>query len=41
MHGAKEDAKDEAKEHGVAKNPTEHGHMTVTNLTMVTESCSK
>jgi hypothetical protein len=41
MHGAKEDAKDEAKEHGVAKNSAEHGHMTVTNLTMVSESCSQ
>jgi hypothetical protein len=41
MHGAKEDAKDEAKEHGVAKNSTEHGHLTVTNLEMVSESCSQ
>jgi hypothetical protein len=41
MHGAKEDAKDEAKEHGVAKNSTEHGHLTVTNLKMVSESCSQ
>lgn len=41
MHGAKEDAKDEAKEHGVAKNSTEHGHMTVTNLKMISESCSQ
>lgn len=41
LHGAKEDAKAEAKEHGVAKHSTEHGHMTVTNLTMVSDSCSK
>jgi hypothetical protein len=41
LHGAKEDAKAEAKEHGVDKNSTEHGHMTVTNLTMVSDSCSK
>src|ERR1700732_3780593 len=41
MHGEKEDAKDEAKEHGMAKNATEHGRMTVTNLTMVSEGCSK
>jgi ABC-type sugar transport system substrate-binding protein len=41
MHGMKEDAKDEAKEHGVATHSTEHGHMTVTNLTMVSESCQK
>jgi hypothetical protein len=39
MHGMKEDAKDEAKEHGVDKDATEHGHMTVTNLSMVSESC--
>jgi hypothetical protein len=41
LHGAKEDAKAEAKEHGVDKGSTEHGHMTVTNLTMVSDSCSK
>src|ERR1700681_175721 len=39
MHGMKEDAKPEAKEHGMGKNSTEHGHMTVTNLTMVSDSC--
>jgi hypothetical protein len=39
MHGMKEDAKSEAKEHGVDKDSTEHGHMTVTNLSMVNESC--
>jgi hypothetical protein len=41
LHGAKEDVKDEAKEHGVDKDSTEHGHMTVTYLKMVSESCSK
>lgn len=41
LHGAKEDAKAEAKEHGVAKNAAEHGHMTVTNLKMVSTSCEK
>jgi hypothetical protein len=41
LHGAKEDAKAEAKEHGVDTVSTEHGHMTVTNLTMVSDSCSK
>jgi hypothetical protein len=41
VHGAKEDAKDEAREHGVDKNSTEHGHMTVTNLKMVGSSCEK
>jgi len=39
MHGMKEDAKEEAKEHGVDKDATEHGHMTVTNLSMVNEKC--
>ena len=41
MHGAKEDAKAEAKEHGMDKNSTEHGHMAVTALKMVSDSCSK
>jgi uncharacterized protein DUF5818 len=41
LHGAKEDAKAEAKEHGVDKDSTEHGHMTVTDLKMVSDSCSK
>ena len=41
MHGAKEDAKAEAKEHGMDKNATEHGHMAVTDLKMVSDSCSK
>jgi hypothetical protein len=41
MHGAKEDAKAEAKEHGMDKSSAEHGHLTVTHLKMVSESCSK
>jgi hypothetical protein len=41
MHGAKEDAKDKAREHGVDKDSTEHGHMTVTGLKMVSETCSR
>lgn len=41
LHGVKEDAKAEAKEHGVDKDSTEHGHMTVTYLKMVSDSCSK
>jgi hypothetical protein len=40
-HGAKEDAKEEAKEHGVGEKSTEHGHMTVTEMKMVSESCSQ
>src|SRR5216683_337971 len=39
MHGMKEDAKAEARERGMDKNSTEHGHMTVTNLKMVSETC--
>ncbi len=41
MHGMKEDAKAEAKEHGMGKHSTEHGHMTVTNLSMVSDTCKK
>ncbi len=40
-HGMKEDTKEEMKEHGMDKNSTEHGHMTVTDLTMVSGSCQK
>ena len=40
IHGAKEDAKENASEHGVGDS-AEHGHMTVTGLKMVGESCSK
>jgi hypothetical protein len=38
-HGMKEDTKDEMKEHGMNKNATEHGHMTVTDLAMVSDTC--
>jgi hypothetical protein len=41
MHGVKEDVKAEAKEHGMDKHSTEHGHMTVTNVTMVSDTCKK
>jgi hypothetical protein len=41
MHGMKEDAKAEAKEHGMDQDSTEHGHMTVTNMKMVSESCKQ
>jgi hypothetical protein len=41
MHGMKEDAKKEAQEHGIDKSATEHGHMTVTNASMVSSSCAK
>ncbi len=39
--GLKEDTKAEAREHGIDKNSTEHGHMTVTALKMIRTSCSK
>jgi hypothetical protein len=41
MHGMKEDTKEEMKEHGMDKNATEHGHLTVTDLSMVSDSCKK
>jgi hypothetical protein len=41
IHGAKEDVKNEAKEHGMDKGATEHGHMSVTNLKMISESCDR
>jgi len=40
-HAMKEDAKAEMKEHGMDKDSKEHGHMTVTGLTMVSETCQK
>jgi hypothetical protein len=41
MHGMKEDAKAEAKEHGVDKDSREHGSITVTDLSMVSDTCKK
>ena len=40
-HAMKEDAKAEMKEHGMDKDAKEHGHLTVTALSMVSETCSK
>ena len=40
-HGLKEDTKAEAREHGIDKDSTEHGHMTVSGLKMVSDSCSR
>ncbi|MBZ5568238.1 MAG: hypothetical protein LAN64_10365 [Acidobacteriia bacterium] len=40
-HEMKEGAKEEMQEHGMAKNATERGHLTVTNLTMIRDTCSK
>jgi hypothetical protein len=39
-HGMKEDMKEEMKEHGMNKHTSERGHMTVTHLTMVGDTCS-
>lgn len=41
LHNMKEDAKDAAVDSGVKKNDTEHGHLNVTSLRMVGESCAK
>jgi len=38
-HGMKEDVKQEMKEHGMNEQATEHGHLTVTHLTMVSDTC--
>lgn len=40
-HNMKEDAKDAAADADIKKNNTEHGHLTVTRLKMVSESCGK
>ena len=40
-HNMKEDAKTAATDAGVKKTDNEHGHLKVTNLKMVSESCSK
>ena len=39
MHNMKEDTKDAAKDSGMKKTDTEHGHMKITDLKMVSESC--
>jgi hypothetical protein len=41
MHNMKEDAKDVAKDTGAKKSNSEHGHLTVTNVKMVSDSCGK
>jgi len=41
MHNMKEDAKDTAKDAGVKDNNTEHGHLKVTDVKMVGDSCQK
>ena len=39
MHNMKEDAKDTAKDAGMTKNSDEKGHLTVTAVKIVSESC--
>jgi hypothetical protein len=41
LHNMKEDAKDTAVDSGVKKSDAEHGHLTVTSLKMVGDSCEK
>jgi hypothetical protein len=38
-HNMKEDAKEAAKDSGMKKSDTEHGHMKITDVKMVSESC--
>ncbi len=38
-HEMKEETKEEMHEHGMAKSDTEHGHLKVSNLTMVSKTC--
>jgi hypothetical protein len=40
-HNLKEDTKDAAKDAGMKKSNTEHGHLKITDLQMVSESCEK
>ena len=40
-HNMKEDAKDAAADADMKKDNSEHGHLTVTRLKMVRESCEK
>jgi len=39
MHNMKEDAKDMAHDSGATKSPAEHGHLNVTDVHTVSESC--
>ena len=40
-HNLKEDAKDAANDTGMKKNNTEHGHLKITDVQMVSDSCQK
>jgi hypothetical protein len=39
MHNLKEDAKDAAHDSHMKKGDSEHGHMKITDVQMVSESC--
>ena len=41
MHNMKEDAKGAATDTGMKKNTAEHGHLKVTDVHMVSESCQQ
>jgi hypothetical protein len=41
MHNMKEDAKDTATDAGIKKDNREHGHLTATDVKMVSDSCQK
>jgi hypothetical protein len=41
LHNLKEDAKDAAKDSGIKKSSSEHGHLIVTEVKMVSDSCQK
>lgn len=41
MHNLKEDAKDAAKDTGMKKSDTEHGHLKPTDVQMVSDTCKK
>lgn len=41
MHNLKEDAKDAAKDTGMKKGNTEHGHLKITDVQMVSNSCGQ
>jgi hypothetical protein len=40
-HNMKEDTKDMATDTGMKKNNSEHGHMKITSVEMVSDSCQK
>jgi hypothetical protein len=41
MHNMKEDAKGAATDAGMKKHSAEHGHLKVTDVSMVSESCQQ